>query len=181
MSTSGPSACSSAQVGQKPVDAGEAVRRDGGAAPLDHIAVVVIVRRLDENDPERPLSHCPPCSAARGDGPCTPCPGMCAGSRPIRIWPRPLGSLAAIVPVLIRRSKKRSEAANRVHARREARADGLEGPTRQEATASALHDDPPRTDRVAPATRSWRLSTRGWAAQLRRLAYCRTIGAAASG
>ena len=51
--------------GQKSVDAGEAVRRDGGEPPLDHVAVVVIVRRLDEDDPERPLSHCPPCSAAR--------------------------------------------------------------------------------------------------------------------
>ena len=43
--------------GQKPVDAGEAVRGDGGEAPLDHIAVVIIVRRLDQEDLERPVSH----------------------------------------------------------------------------------------------------------------------------
>ena len=43
--------------GQKPIDAGETVRGNGGQAPLDHIAVVVIVRRLDENNPERPLLH----------------------------------------------------------------------------------------------------------------------------
>ena len=43
--------------GQEPVDAGEAVRGDGGEAPLDHIAVVVIMRRLDQEDLERPVSH----------------------------------------------------------------------------------------------------------------------------
>ena len=60
--------------GQKPVDAGEAVRRDGGATPLDHIALVVIVRRLDEDDPERPLCHGAHCSSAerrRCDRPAT--------------------------------------------------------------------------------------------------------------
>ena len=58
--------------GQKSVDAGEAVRRNGGEPPLDHVAVVVIVRRLDEDDPERPLSHYPPCSAARDVPPVRP-------------------------------------------------------------------------------------------------------------
>jgi hypothetical protein len=32
---------------------------------LDHVAVVIIVGRLDEDDPERLLAHAPPCSAAR--------------------------------------------------------------------------------------------------------------------
>ena len=46
--------------GQKSVDAGEAVRGDGGEPPLDHVAFVVIVRRLDEDDPECPLAHAVP-------------------------------------------------------------------------------------------------------------------------
>ena len=44
-------------AGQEPVDAGEAVRRDRGAAPLNHIAVVVVMRRLDEYDLKRPIPH----------------------------------------------------------------------------------------------------------------------------
>src|SRR5271168_410664 len=94
--------------GQKPVDAGEAVRGNGGEPPLDHVAVIIIVRRLDEDDPERPLSHCPPCSAAR-DGPHPFGPGM----RPIKTDPNllpALGTPTAILPVLIRRSKERSRA-----------------------------------------------------------------------
>ena len=105
--------------GQEPVDAGEAVRRDGGEPPLNHVAVVVIVGRLDEDDPERPLIHCPPCSTAQVTAPLRPA-RACARSRPIRICPRPLGASPPILPVLIRRSKERSETANRVHARREA-------------------------------------------------------------
>jgi hypothetical protein len=40
--------------GQQAVDAGEAVGRDGGAMPLDDIAVGVVVRRLDQDDEESP-------------------------------------------------------------------------------------------------------------------------------
>ena len=99
--------------GQKSVDAGEAVRGNGGEPPLDHVAVIIIVRRLDEDDPERPLSHCPPCSAARHPfGP---------GMRTLKTDPNllpALGSPTAILPVLIRRSKERSQPAHRVHAPR---------------------------------------------------------------
>ena len=45
--------------GQEPVDAGKAVRRDGGEAPLDDIAVIVVMRRLDQNDREPALGHGP--------------------------------------------------------------------------------------------------------------------------
>jgi hypothetical protein len=45
--------------GEKSVDAGEAVRRDSGEPPLDDVAVVVVMRRLDEDDLERPLFHGP--------------------------------------------------------------------------------------------------------------------------
>ena len=43
--------------GDEAIDAREAVGGNGRAAPLDDVAVVVVVRRLDENDPERPRSH----------------------------------------------------------------------------------------------------------------------------
>src|SRR4029077_4024357 len=42
---------------QQSIDAREAIRGNSGEAPLDHVAVVVIVRRLDKKDLERPLSH----------------------------------------------------------------------------------------------------------------------------
>ncbi len=42
---------------QQSVDAGQAVRGDGGAAPLDDIAVVVVMGRLDQNDREPALGH----------------------------------------------------------------------------------------------------------------------------
>src|SRR3984957_20832582 len=60
--------------GQESVDAGEAVRGDGGEPPLDHVSVVVIVRRLDEDDPERLLSHWRPLfSALMGAEPAPQC------------------------------------------------------------------------------------------------------------
>ena len=42
---------------QQAIDAGQAVRGDGRAAPLDDIAVVVVMRRLDQNDRELALGH----------------------------------------------------------------------------------------------------------------------------
>src|ERR1700733_542837 len=42
---------------QQSVDAGQAVRRDGRAPPLDDIAVVVVMRRLDQHDREPALGH----------------------------------------------------------------------------------------------------------------------------
>ena len=42
------------------VDAGQAVRGDGRAPPLDDVAVIVIVRRLDQNDREFALRHARP-------------------------------------------------------------------------------------------------------------------------
>ncbi len=46
-----------AAFGDQAIDAGKAVRRDGRAHPLDDIAVVVIVRRLDQNGLERPSAN----------------------------------------------------------------------------------------------------------------------------
>ena len=37
-------------IGKQPINAGEAVRRDGRAHPLDDVAVHVVMRRLDQND-----------------------------------------------------------------------------------------------------------------------------------
>src|ERR1700748_1737389 len=42
---------------QQSVDAREAVRRNGRAAPLDDVAVVVVMRRLDQNDGELAFGH----------------------------------------------------------------------------------------------------------------------------
>ncbi len=42
---------------EQSVDAGQAVRRDGRAAPLDDITVVVVMRRFDQNDPEPAFRH----------------------------------------------------------------------------------------------------------------------------
>ena len=42
---------------EQAIDAGEAVRGDRRAQPLDDIAVVVVMRRLDQNDAERALGR----------------------------------------------------------------------------------------------------------------------------
>ena len=105
--------------GQKPVDAGEAVRRDGGEPPLDHVAVVVIVRRLDENDPERPLSHVPPCAGAR-----RPPIGSAPDARTknnARLLPA-LGPFADILPHLTGRSRRNPKPRTAAFARRRSRA-----------------------------------------------------------
>src|SRR6202044_3052229 len=41
----------------QPIDAGERVRRQGRAQPLDDIAVLVVMRRLDQLDPKRALGQ----------------------------------------------------------------------------------------------------------------------------
>ena len=41
----------------QPIDAGERVRRQGRAQPLDDIAVPVVMRRLDQLDPKRALGQ----------------------------------------------------------------------------------------------------------------------------
>ena len=51
--------------GEQAVDAGEAVRGDRRAPPLDDIAVVVVMRRLDQNDRELALRHARPWSNPR--------------------------------------------------------------------------------------------------------------------
>src|SRR5579862_2403489 len=76
------------------IDAGERVRRQGRAQPLDDIAVPVVMRRLDQLDPKRalgqiipPLRMEPDCS--RGN-----CPRLCGFSRPfatITFLPRDSG------------------------------------------------------------------------------------------
>ena len=43
--------------GEQAIDAGEAVRGDGRAPPLDHIAVAVVMRRLDQSDCELSPGH----------------------------------------------------------------------------------------------------------------------------
>ncbi len=50
----------------QPIDAGEAVRRQRRAQPLDDIAIRVVMRRLDQNDAERALG--------RASVQCTPSP-----------------------------------------------------------------------------------------------------------
>ena len=44
-------------LGEQAVDAGQAVGRDGRAPPLDDVAVVVVVRRLDQHDRKLALRH----------------------------------------------------------------------------------------------------------------------------
>ena len=52
MSTSAPSTFCVGAFRQQSVDARETVRRDGGAPPLDDVAVRVVMRRLDQDDLE---------------------------------------------------------------------------------------------------------------------------------
>ena len=47
---------------QQTVDAGEAVRGDGRTPPLDDVTVLVVVGRLEKNDPKRSLAHSSPSS-----------------------------------------------------------------------------------------------------------------------
>ena len=58
MATSGPSTSRVRRVGGKRVDRGQRVRRDRASAPLDHIAVGVIMRRLDQHELEAALGEC---------------------------------------------------------------------------------------------------------------------------
>jgi hypothetical protein len=43
----------------QPVQAGEAVRRYHRAPPLNDVAVIVVMRRLDQNDPKYAFDHSP--------------------------------------------------------------------------------------------------------------------------
>ena len=58
MSTSGPSTAPLAAVLAQAIERGEGIGRDVGAQPGDRIAVVVVVRRLDQHQLEG-LLHCP--------------------------------------------------------------------------------------------------------------------------
>ena len=57
MGRSGPSTCRVGGAAREAIDRGERVRRHGRAEPLHDIAVVVVMRRLDQ-DQLKPLAPC---------------------------------------------------------------------------------------------------------------------------
>ncbi len=86
----------------QPIDAGERVRRQGRAQPLDDIAVPVVMRRLDQLDPKRalgqiPVQNTPP--RRNSDGPRQQSPATLR-VRPPRLQqiPYPLAMLATPSP-----------------------------------------------------------------------------------
>ena len=64
MSTSSPSTLPLGAVLGEAVERGERVRRDGRAEPLDDVAVVVVMRRLDHQDGEL-RARATPCRTSR--------------------------------------------------------------------------------------------------------------------